>query len=49
MNQIHPNEAFLLKLDEEGLLELEIDTITKGAPYVAALKEQLARLNIPEL
>jgi hypothetical protein len=44
----HPNEVFLTKLSSEQLqlLQFEVETYNNPKPYLSALKEQFARLDI---
>lgn len=42
---MHKNEAFLKNLTDEELLLLMFEAEEKGPQYVAALKEQVTRLD----
>jgi hypothetical protein len=42
---MHKNETFLKSLDDEQLLQLLFDAEEKGPQYLAALKEQIERLD----
>lgn len=42
---MHKNEAFLKNISDEDLLLLMFEAEEKGEQYLAALKEQLVRLD----
>lgn len=46
--KIHPNEVFLTQMDatQLELFQFEVETYDNPKPYLAALKEQLSRLEI---
>jgi hypothetical protein len=46
--KIHPNEVFLTTMAPEQLqlFQFEVETYDNSKPYLAALKEQLSRLEI---
>jgi len=46
--KVHPNEIFLTKMDatQLQLFQLEVETYNNPKSYLAALKEQLSRLEI---
>lgn len=45
---MHPNEAFLKKLTDLEAMQLVLTAELMGKPYLAALKEQLIRLDLPK-
>jgi hypothetical protein len=46
--KMHPNETFLTRMDatQLQLFQLEVEIYDNPKPYLAALKEQLSRLEI---
>lgn len=46
MKTEHHNEVFLKNLSDLEVMQLIIDAELLGKPYLAALKEQLTRLNV---
>lgn len=42
---MHKNETFLKNISDEDLLQLMFEAEAKGSQYVAALKEQIERLD----
>lgn len=42
---MHKNETFMKNISDEELLQLMFEAEAKGPQYVAALKEQITRLD----
>jgi hypothetical protein len=45
---MHGSESYLKNLNDIQVMQLILDAELLGKPYLAALKEQLARLNVKE-